>query len=323
MPFPTRKRLTQPPMPRKIFMDYSNLENTTLYHSFFAPLTTIYLQSQKQYSCNTISDIDFAKLGCLRCLSSALTGNEFIQNHALETSEFYQISHFFKALKSKRRLANLMSLNGLLEKYSRPLLPDAFAISPELDNFDIYAGDGHYQKAASFDQKIIGKKRATGHFFRLNLRNHHLDYISLEKRDLGMKKKHDARIIKEADPEELRNHAPKGRQVIYCWDKACIDYHQWAKLNTTTESISSLRKKLTVPLNVEAMISMIKQIHVTKASPQTALSGLVDKQCDASSIQILVTGRLTLISPMNSPFQPLLSCSFINNLGIKKKYFTS
>ena len=215
-------------------MEYSNLENTSLHQTFFSPLEAIYPASNKQYSCNTISDVNFAKLGCLRCLSSATTGNEFIQDHALETSEFYDVSHFFKALKSKRRLANLVSMNSLLNEYSKPLLPDAFESCAELQNFDIYAGDGHYQQASCFDKKIEGKKRATGHFFRLNLRNHHLDYISLEKRELGMKKKHDARIIKEADPEALRNHAPKGRQVIYCWDKACIDYQQWAKLKNNS-----------------------------------------------------------------------------------------
>jgi hypothetical protein len=211
-------------------MDYFNLGNTSLHENFFAPIKQIYPQSSKQYDCTSISDLDFAKLGTLRCISHTTTGHEFIQHHGLETNDFYEVSHFFKALKSKRRLANLISINSLLNEHSKPLLPDAFAPVPELANFDIYAGDGHYQKASCFDKTIEGKKRATGHFFRLDLRSHHLDYISLEKRDLGKKKKHDATIIKEADPEALRNHAPKGRQVIYCWDKACIDYLQWSKL---------------------------------------------------------------------------------------------
>ena len=224
-------------MSRKIFMAYPNLENTSLNDAFFSPLREVYLDSEKQYSCNTISDLDFVKLSCLRCISSAISGNEFIQNHALETSIVYSVSHFFKALKSNRRLENLISMNTLLSKYSQTLLPDAFEKYPELDNFDIYAGDGHYQKAACFDKKIEGKKRATGHFFRLNLRNHHLDYISLERRDHGKKKKHDTRIIKEADPEALRNHAPRGKQVIYCWDKACIDYYPVSYTHLTLPTI--------------------------------------------------------------------------------------
>lgn len=211
-------------------MDYTNLENTTLNHAFFAPIESVYPQSEKQYNCATISDLDYAKLGILRCLSPATTGNEFIQDHGLKTADIYEVSHFFKTLKSDRRLSNLTSLNALLKETNKELLPDIFAHCSELDNFDIYAGDGHYQHAASFDPKENGRKTATGHFFRLDLRNHHLDYISLEKPDWGKKKKHDARIIQEADPEALRNHAPKGRKIIYAWDKACIDYLQWGKL---------------------------------------------------------------------------------------------
>ena len=211
-------------------MDYTNLENTTLNHAFFAPIESVYPHSEKQYACTTISDLEYAKLGILRCLSPATTGNEFIQDHGLKTSDYYEVSHFFKSLKSKRRLNNLTSINTLLKDINNELLPDAFESCPELDNFDIYAGDGHYQHAACFDPKVNGKKTATGHFFRLDLRTHHLDYISLEKPDQGKQKKHDARIIQETDPEALRNYAPKGRQVIYCWDKACIDYYQWSKL---------------------------------------------------------------------------------------------
>jgi len=236
----------------KICMDNTNRKNTTLSESFFAPISSVYPQSDKQYDCATISDLDYAKLGTLRCLSSATTGNEFIQEHGLDSNEFYEVSHFFKALKSERRLTNLRSLNSLLNTISSQRLPDAFEHCSELDNFDIYAGDGHYQKAACFDPKVDEKKRATGHFFRLNLRNHHLDYIALEKPDWGKKKKHDATIIKEADPELLRNAAPKGRQVIYCWDKACISYGQWSKLKSnngvyfiTQEKTNSAAEKMT------------------------------------------------------------------------------
>ena len=213
-------------------MDYSNLENTTVAQQFFAPLKAVYHQSNRQYECRTISDLDFTKLGILRSLTASTTGHEFIQDHAQFTKEFYSVSHFFKALKSKRRLDNLTSINNLLSQVSDQVLPDAFMLCPELDNFDIYAGDGHYLKPACFDKPIMDKKRPTGHFYRLNLRHHHLDYISLEKPNKWKKKKHDVSILKEADPELLRNGAAKGRKVIYCWDKACIDYQLWDKLKS-------------------------------------------------------------------------------------------
>ena len=59
---------------------------------------------------------------------------------------------------------------------------DPFSAHQELKDFDFYAADGHYQKAACFDPKPKkeGESQiATGHFFRLNLRHDHLDYLDL------------------------------------------------------------------------------------------------------------------------------------------------
>ena len=227
-------------------MAYPNLENQTVNNTLFSPVEQVYPLSEKRYDCKTIPDLDFAKLGVLRCLSSAVTGDEFIQNHALETAEFYETSHFFKTLQSKRRLANITSLNSLIKGTAKEILPDAFDRCEELDNFDIYAGDGHYLQAACFDSEKRGKKRPAGHFFRLDLRNHHLDYIALEKPDWGKVKKHDARIIQEADPQALRNHAPgEGKSSTHGTRPAWITT-SGQNSNTTTASTSSPPKNQTV-----------------------------------------------------------------------------
>jgi len=97
-------------------MDYSDLDNSTVNETFFAVLEELYPLSDQQY-------------------------------------HFYEVNHFFKALKSKRRLKNLISLNFLLQNYSKSHLTDIFNSCSELNNFDIYAGDGHYQHAACFDKQ--------------------------------------------------------------------------------------------------------------------------------------------------------------------------
>ena len=81
---------------------------------FFADMIRLYPQSLRQYDCAGISDIHYAQLGTLRCLSSAETGQEFLQYHADQNVADITPSHFFKALKSERRLANITSLNDLL-----------------------------------------------------------------------------------------------------------------------------------------------------------------------------------------------------------------
>ena len=220
--------------------------NTTLESLFFKPLTDIYPGSSKQYSCTSISDLDFAKLGVLRCVSHAKTGHQFLQHHADQGQRDIDPSHFFKTLKSKRRLANLTSLNELLRGTMAAAVLDPFAAFSELSGYDIYAGDGHYHHAAAFDPKptsSTGKTNATGHFFRLDMRTHHLGHLDLGVPDYGKKRTHDITVIKRASREHLRNNASKGRKILYVWDKACIDYGVWSRLKHTAGIYFITREK--------------------------------------------------------------------------------
>ena len=81
---------------------------------FFADIVGLYPRSKRRYDCTGISDIHHCQLGVLRCLSSAETGHEFLQYHADQNVADIDASHFFKALKSPRRLENITSLNDLL-----------------------------------------------------------------------------------------------------------------------------------------------------------------------------------------------------------------
>ena len=98
-------------MPLKI-AKYSNsrLLNPEFARHFFAPITEPYSQSARQYRCTDISDIHHGQLGVLRSLSSSTSGQEFLQFHADQGVANIEPSHFFKALQSPRRLANITSL---------------------------------------------------------------------------------------------------------------------------------------------------------------------------------------------------------------------
>jgi len=205
---------------------------------FFADIIQLYPKSSRQYRCTDISDIQYCQLGVLRCLSSSTTGQEFLQLHADHGHPNIAPSHFFKALKSPRRLANITSLNGLLAESMRHQVPDPYAQCEELEGWDIYAVDGHYHKAACFDPKSENSKgelraTATGHFFRMNMRSHHLSCLGMANPEDGKKKAHDVTVIKRSNAEQLRNGAPVGRKVMLVWDKACIDYRHWHKLKHT------------------------------------------------------------------------------------------
>ena len=222
---------------------------------FFKPLTRVYPSTEKQYICKAISDLDYAALGVSRCISHAKSGHEFLQHHIDLGREGTSVDHLFKTYKSKRRLTNLTSLNAQLFSVMKQKVEDPFAEHKELNDFDFYAADGHYQKAACFDPKPTkeGESQiATGHFFRLNLRYDHLDHLDVSRPADGKKKDHDMRLLKRMDVENLRNGAKVGRKVLYAWDKACIDYGYWEVLKgraiyfVTEEKSNSAAKQISI-----------------------------------------------------------------------------
>jgi len=113
---------------------------------------------------------------------------------------------------------------------------DALEEIEGLKNWHLFAADGHYHKAAIFDPKTKvdrsrkdPSKSPTGHFFRLDLRNHHLAYLDLAQPEDGKKSEHDMKMLKRQELETLRQGARKGQRILYLWDRACIDYSFWNK----------------------------------------------------------------------------------------------
>lgn len=238
---------------------------------FFAPLEELYPKSERKYDCQTLSDLDFAALGTLRCLTHAKTGHEFLQDHAEKGGRDENPDLFFKALKSKRRLANLTSSNDALAPIMAEQIEDPLGHFSELKGYHFFAADGHYQKAACFDASKSTRKGpqkiATGHFFRVNLRTHHLSHLALSRPADGKKKEHDARVIQRATINNLRYQVKTGEKAVYFWDKACIDYKTWQRLkqsgiyfvaceksNSALETLSENNAELTDPRN-EGIIS--------------------------------------------------------------------
>jgi len=238
-------------------MAYITQLNTDISDLFFQPLTQVYPATAAQYKCGVISDLDYAVLGVSRCISHAKSGHEFLQHHIDHGQIGTSVDHFFKALKSGRRLNNLTSLNAQLLSVMEHKVEDPFAAHEELKDFDFYAADGHYQKAACFDPKPTkeGESQiATGHFFRLNLRFDHLDHLDLSRPVDGKKKDHDMTIIKRAEIAKLRNGAATGRKVLMVWDKACLDYSYWETLKrrgiyfVTEEKSNSAAKQISTDI---------------------------------------------------------------------------
>ena len=69
--------------------------DTEFSQRFFADISALYPSSARRYDCPGISDIHYCQLGVLRCLSSATTGQQFLQHHADENVADIEPGHFF------------------------------------------------------------------------------------------------------------------------------------------------------------------------------------------------------------------------------------
>ena len=196
--------------------------------SFFAPARTHLDQAPSARVCPELSDDQWLLLGVRRALEDRPTGRGFLQHLTAAGLEAPATSHFFETLKSARRLALIAECSRGLARSLPDLGGDFWGGVPELEGFEIHAGDGHFHAAAAHDSPAAddGIKYATGHFFSLHLRTHALAHLTVADQ-VERKKEHDMRALKRLALTELRQGAAKGRKVLYVWDRAGIDFRQW------------------------------------------------------------------------------------------------
>jgi hypothetical protein len=194
--------------------------------TLFAPFAQLAAQCAAFRSCPSLPDEDWLLLGTIRALHDEVSGRAFLQRIGVQLPHCPAGGHFFETLKSARRLALCQQAS---ERVARKLTDDPFAHLAGLHDFDVYAADGHWHGAAVHDAPIDGSKRATGHFFALDLRTQALRPLALGQG----KKEHDMHVLKRLTLDHLRHHAPAGRKVLYAYDCASIDYAQWQKWKQT------------------------------------------------------------------------------------------
>ena len=207
----------------------SNLaSDSALAREFFAPLLEALCSASDQRLCHGVNDQDWMLLGVRRALEDHVSGRGFLQHLACRGISAPRQSNFFETLKSARRLRLTGNVAKVVEAMLRVPSGHALSLCKELDGFDLYAGDGHYHAAASHDPRHSedGIKYATGHFFSLNLRTHALAHLAAGDQ-VSRKIEHDMRALKRMQIDTLRHGAPKGRKVLYVWDRAGIDFRQW------------------------------------------------------------------------------------------------
>jgi hypothetical protein len=223
---------------------------------FFKPISRFLDSSRLRRNCPALPDDLWLTAGIRRCLGLFQSGRDFLQDLAERHDTEILPTTFFESLKSKRRLALLSDMVAKSQVHMRREMPDTFAAFRCLDDFDLYAGDGHFIGAASHDKaaprknpagktkagksksskskaKAPGRtaaftatKYATGHLYTLDLRTHCMTHLTVSDQ-LERKKEHDMRALKRQTIETLRQGAAIGRKPLYIWDRAGIDFRQW------------------------------------------------------------------------------------------------
>jgi hypothetical protein len=204
------------------------ISHSPVANHFFSPSLDLLPSCSHLRSCPELSDANWLLLGVARCLQPNASGRHFLQVLASLNPELDPgNSLFFETLKSQRRLNLCTELNTKLCVVGPERLPDALATFACLERFDIYAGDGHFHEHAVHDPADEeGKKHAVGHFYTRNLRSGLVSHLCVGDQ-IHRKKEHDMRALKRLSIAQLRQGAPKGRKVLYVWDRAGIDFKQW------------------------------------------------------------------------------------------------
>lgn len=197
---------------------------STVYEEFLAPVLNLLPNCSSSRICPSLSDSHWIQLCIERTLQECNSARAFFQTHGIRLPSVPDYSLYFQSLKSLRRLQLVGQLNADLRPLLSTTLPDRLSDFPQLNGFDVYAGDGHWHKPAVHDSPYEdGKRYPVGHFYSLDLRTHALSRLTTAEG----RKEHDMHALKRLSNQALRQGAPKGRKVLYVWDKAAIDFRFW------------------------------------------------------------------------------------------------
>lgn len=235
---------------------------------FFAPLLQALQTPGITRGCSAVDDASFALLAIMRVLENSKTGRDFIQVHGMPNAPGLTRSNYFDGLASPRRLKMFIALERELQRqqlHSLRAQDDRLACFSELNNMEIWAGDGHHIAHATHDPRNAKDSyRPVNALYKLDLRTSWMRFIDLA-RPTARGNEHEIITLRRQDKQELRCGAAKGRSTLMVYDTAVIDF-QYAYNLKQSKSIYIL----TSWKNNLAPLTAISQ-EIDRANPANAL----------------------------------------------------
>lgn len=201
-----------------LFMASINL-CSPVFDLLLAPALPLFSECSHSRHCPELSDARWLTLGVARCIEAHPSSRSFLQTLASNAPDLCpDHSHWFASLKSERRLRLCRQLNEHLRSLLCRTLPDALRVFPCLNDYAIYAGDGHSHDHACHDPlDAKGNRLTVGHLYTRNLRSGALSHLCVAdqaQRD----KEHDMRGLKRQNIQRLRHGTPQGGKTLIIWD---------------------------------------------------------------------------------------------------------
>jgi Transposase DDE domain len=221
---------------------------------FFAPISQALQVPGITRGCAVFDDTSFVTLALLRVLENSKTGRDFIQTHGIPTVPGLTRSNYFDGLASERRLEMFIALEQELQRQQLPMLrahDDRLALFSELNQIEIWAGDGHCIAHATHDSRNEkGAYNPVSAIYKFDLRTGWMRFIDLV-RPTARGIEHEITTLKRQDKQDLRCGAGKGQSTLMVYDTAIVDF-QYAYNLKQSKSIYILTgwKNNFVPLTI-------------------------------------------------------------------------
>ncbi|GFO71918.1 transposase, IS4 family [Bathymodiolus japonicus methanotrophic gill symbiont] len=206
-------------------------------------------------SCPELKDIDFIRLGLLRCISVVDSGRHFLQTNEQIYGQLLPHSTYFKSLKSHRRTSMLEAFEQQsYHLHAETLLLqgiDYLKAFPELDEYTIEAADGHFiDHACHTEKNSKGKVYAAGGIYALNLRSGLLRFLCLVTN--GTQRHQEIPVLR--DHIEKQNKGNNSSQKhLYVYDKAVTDFVWWDRQKRHANYMISMLKENSIAPLVESI----------------------------------------------------------------------
>ena len=206
-------------------------------------------------SCPELSDIDFIRLGLLRCISAVDSGRHFLQTNEEIYGQLLPHSTYFKSLKSPRRTSMLEAFEQQsYQLHDKTLLSqgiDYLNAFPELDEYTVEAADGHFIDHASHTEKNShGKVYAAGGIYALNLRSGLLRFLCLVTN--GTQRHQEIPMLRDHIEQQNKGNNTSQKH-LYVYDKAVTDYAWWDQQKRHSNYMISMLKENSVATRVESI----------------------------------------------------------------------